>query len=208
MSGPKIRRYDEAADLDTVFRIWREVGWIDDDAKKEAVAVLFRAGNAEVALMDGESECAVQWLPGTIEHTGTTLGLCAITAVTTSLVGRKQGFATTMTARALRQGAEAGHAVAALGMFEQGFYDRFGLGTGSETTIYRFDPARLLVDAVPYRTPVRLRREHWAEMHAAMISRLRGHGSVCIDPPAVLDAEVGFYDKPFGLGYRDADGTR
>ncbi len=208
MADPRIRGYDEATDLDAVARIWREVGWIDDDdAKRDALGVFMAAGNVEVADLDGSPECAVHWSPGTIDHTGTSLGLCAITAVTTSLIGRKQGFASSMTARALRQGAEAGHAVAALGMFEQGFYDRFGFATSAYDTLYKFDPGRLMVDDVPYRTPVRVTTEMWAEMHSAMTSRLTSHGSVNLMPERLLEAEVGFDEKPFGLGYRDADGT-
>jgi len=202
----RIRAYAES-DLDDVFRIWREVGWLDDDDKRDALGVFLQTGSAEVADLDGAAECMVHWTPGTIDHTGTTLGLCAITAVTTSLIGRKQGFASSMTARALRQGAEAGHAVAGLGMFEQGFYDRFGFATAAYDTLYKFDPGRLMIDDVPYRTPVRVTTEMWAEMHAAMTSRLTSHGSVSLQPERIMEAEVGFDDKPYGLGYRDADGT-
>lgn len=202
----RIRAYAES-DLDDVLRIWREVGWLDDDDKRAALGAFMEAGNVEVADLEGSPECAVHWTPGTIEHTGTRLGLCAITAVTTSMIGRKQGFASTMTARALRQGAEAGHAVAGLGMFEQGFYDRFGFATAAYDTLYKFDPGRLMVDDVPYRTPIRVTTDMWPEMHAAMMSRLTSHGAVSLGPERIMEAEVGFDDKPFGLGYRDADGT-
>ena len=126
-----IRPYDEATDLDHVLRMWLEVGWIDSADKRDALQAFFAAANAEVGLIDDEAECAVHWTPGNIRYQATDLGLCAITAVTTSHIGRRQGLASTLTARALQQGADAGHAVAALGMFEQGFYDRVGFGTAA-----------------------------------------------------------------------------
>jgi len=137
----------------------------------------------------------------------TSLPLCAITAVTTSHVGRRQRFASTMTARALRQGAESGAAVAALGMFEQGFYDRLGFGTGSYTNRFRFDPATLQVADAPARPPVRLGSEHTVEMHHALAQRLPHHGAVVLDAPRLMAAELGFLEHPVALGYRDDGGS-
>ena len=67
-----------------------------------------------------------------------------VTAVTTSRIARKQGFARVMTARQLAEAAENGAEVAALGMFDQGFYDQVGFGTGGYEHSIRFDPARIL----------------------------------------------------------------
>lgn len=200
------RPYDPARDRAAVTRIWREVGWIDSAAEKaEALETFFSVGRASVGVVDGEAECAVHWTPGTIVHDGHRLRLCAVTAVTTSRVARKLGFASRLTASALAEATESGAAVAALGMFEQGFYDRLGFGTGSYDHYLSFDPGTLLVD-VPYRNPVRLTIDDWRDMHAAMVGRHTAHGSASLDPPEILRAELGWTENLFALGYRDATG--
>lgn len=201
-----IRAYDPARDLAAVDRTWREVGWLDKDDDTESLGTFLAGSNVEVGLLDDQPECAVVWTPGSIRYQDTDLPLCAVTAVTTSRVGRKQGFATVMTARALRAGADAGAAVAALGIFDQGFYDRVGFGTGPYEYRVNFDPASLNVGHIPYRRPVRLSADDHAEMHRALMARHRPHGSVALDPPSVIEAECGWVSDGFGLGYRDDAG--
>jgi len=202
-----IRPYDEQIDLDAAVRTWREVGWIDSPERRSEVAAAMAAANTEVGVLHNEPECFVCWVPGTIRYEITDLSLCAITAVTTSHVGRKLGFASTMTTRALTHAAEAGCAVAALGIFEQGFYDKLGFGTADYDHRISFDPATLMVDHVPYRPPVRVGTDDWADMHQAMSNRMMSHGSIVLSPPRMIEAEVGLADNPFALGYRDDQGT-
>jgi len=202
-----IRAYDEQIDLDAAVRTWREVGWIESAEKRSEVAAAMAAANTEVGVLHNEPECFVCWVPGTIRYETTDLSLCAITAVTTSHVGRKLGFASTMTARALTHAVEAGCAVAALGIFEQGFYDKLGFGTADYDHRISFDPATLMVDHVPYRPPVRVGTDDWADMHQAMSNRMMSHGSIVLSPPRMIKAEVGLADNPFALGYRDDQGT-
>jgi hypothetical protein len=91
-------------------------------------------------------------------------------------------------------------------MFEQGFYNRFGMGTMGYGHVLSIDPARLRV-VPPRRRPVRVRREDWADIAALMARRWRPHGGVALRPPEVLQAEVGFVDDPYlGLGFRGDDG--
>jgi len=149
----------------------------------------------------------VQRSVGTLHHTDTPLPLCVIGAVTTSLIGRKQGFASVMTSRALQAGAEAGAATAALGMFEQGFYNRFGFATGSYDHMVSFDPQSLELAHIPYRAPVRLGPENAAEVQAAMAGRPLGHGAVVLHSVDIAQAEMTWPDNPFALGYRDDAGT-
>ena len=203
----RIRAYDAGRDLDAVVRTWTEIGWIDGADKAAALQAFLAAGNAEVGLMEEEAECMVHWVPGSIHYDTTPLPLCAITAVTTSRVARKQGLASSMTSRALAQGADAGCAVAALGMFEQGFYDRFGFGTAAYEQYFSFDPSALMVDHIPYRPPQRIDVSQWADMHRAMAGRMTAHGSVVLGPPEIIEGEVGFGNNPFGLGYRDDTGS-
>ena len=205
-AGQDIRGYDRQRDLDAVKRIWREVGWVDDEPGQEALAMFLDAANTEVALLDEEAECSVTWCSGSIAYQNHVLPLAAVVAVTTSHIARKQGFATALTARALRAGAEAGAAVAALGMFDQGFYDRLGFGTNSYHHVLSFDPATLNLPNIDYRRPVRLGPDDYLEMHALLARRSRSHGSVVIDPPELLKAEMAWTEKPFGLGYRNAAG--
>ncbi len=206
MAAREIRAYDEAIDLDAVARMWLECGWIEGLDEKEALGLLIAPGHTEVGVLDGEAECMVQWVPSTIRYESTDLSLNAITAVTTSHVGRKQGLASEMTARSLAQSAEAGCAVAALGIFEQGFYDKLGLATAAYDHLVTFDPDTLRVDHVPYRPPVRIRLEDWADLHDAMTNRLCVHGSVCVGGPDLFEGEVVRRRRLHALGYRDEGG--
>ncbi len=203
----QIRRYDEELDLDAVARIWQEVGWLSSLDKLPALKTYLAAAHTEVGLLADEAECMVQWAPGTIRYQATDLELCAITGVTTSHIGRKQGFASNMTARALDQGRASGCAVAALGMFEQGFYDLLGFGTATYDHRLTFDPSALMVEHVPYRPPVRITINESADIHQAMAGRMLSHGSVVVAPPGLVEGDIGFGDKPFALGYRDDNGT-
>lgn len=200
------RPYDEERDLAAVTRMWREVGWIDDsDGQAAGLKTFLSMSKGLVADVHGEAECLVHRSTGTVRHTSTDLPLCAISAVTTSHVGRRQGLASALMAEALAEAVEEGAAVASLGFFEQGYYDRFGFGTGPYQHRLSFDPASLQVP-VPDRPPVRLGAEHMREVHALLARRARGHGSVVLDPPQWLEPEWSWLENPFGLGFRAGDG--
>ena len=200
------RPYDEERDLAAVTRMWREVGWIDDsDGQAAGLKTFLAMSKGLVADVHGEAECLVHRSVGTVRHTSTDLPLCAISAVTTSHVGRRQGLASALMAEALAEAVEEGAAVASLGFFEQGYYDRFGFGTGPYQHRLSFDPASLQVP-VPDRPPVRLGAEHMREVHALLCRRPRGHGSVVLDPPQWLEPEWSWLEHPFGLGFRADDG--
>lgn len=203
----EFRPYERDVDLDAAARIWYEIGWLDDLGKADALGGFLDAGKVEVAVMHGEAECLVHWTPGSVRYQDTHLSMGAITAVTTSQIGRKRGFASSLTARALAQSAEAGHAVAMLGMFEQGFYDRLGFGTGAHELTVAFDPARLDVGHVPYRAPERIPLDAHHDFHAAMAARLSSHGSVVLDAPGLFAADIGLNPKMFALGYRNDEGA-
>ena len=203
---PDIRPYDEQRDLTALARLWREIGWIDDgEGDVVALRRFLGAGGAEVGLIGGEPECLVHRAPGLIRYDESDLPLTAITAVTTSTVGRKLGLATGLTARALAAAVAEGAAVAALGIFDQGFYDRLGFGSYAYTHRVTFDPAALNVDHVPYRRPVRITEDDHAEIHSLLQRRHRTHGGVSLDPPEIVAAELAWAEKPFGFGLRDDD---
>jgi GNAT superfamily N-acetyltransferase len=200
------RPYDDEQDLAAVTRMWREVGWIDgSDGQAAGLRTFLGMGRGLVADVRGEAECLVHRSTGTVRHTRTDLPLCAISAVTTSHVGRRQGLASALIAEALAEAVEEGAAVASLGFFEQGYYDRFGFGTGPYQHRLSFDPASLQVP-VPDRPPVRLGAEDLQEVHALLCRRHRDHGSVVLDPPEWLEPEWSWLENPFGLGFRADDG--
>ena len=200
------RPYDEDRDLASVTRMWREIGWIEGSDEHAAALRTFLAnGDGLVADVDGEAECLVQRARGTMRHGSTDLPLCVVAAVTTSHVGRRQGLATALLVEALRTAAAEGAAVATLGIFEQGYYDRFGFGSGTYEHRLSFDPATLQVPA-PRRPPVRLTAGDMQELHGLLVRRHRGHGSVVLEADRWFEPEWAWFDQPFGLGFRADDG--
>lgn len=193
-------------DLPAIERIWREVGWLTDDDEAAQLPQWLAKSNGWVAELDGAAECAVTIHPGRMMVEDTDLPLAAVTSVTTSRVARRQGLASRLTAMALVDAAEQGAVIAALGMFDQGFYDRLGFGTGTSQLVHRFDPSTLQVD-LPTQAPVRVTPDDWAEVHAILATRRRPHGGVIIDADGFSRAEIAWATPWFGLGFRDDTGT-
>ncbi len=200
----EIRPYDRDRDLKAIGRMWREVAWIEGKSEEKQLKPFFGCGSTLTAALNGEAECAVHTTPGTLRLQETDLPLSAVTAVTTSRIARGLALARRLTALQLAAGADTGAAVASLGMFDQGFYDQVGFANGGYSYELRFDPAQLRVDH-RVRTPVRLGRKDYREMHGALCRRRLVHGSVVLDPPLIMKAEFGFDEDGFGLGYRDGD---
>ncbi|MBI3945763.1 MAG: GNAT family N-acetyltransferase [Armatimonadetes bacterium] len=199
-----LRSYDAARDREAVHRIWREVGWVEK-GKEERMDRYVGCGRALVAEVAGAAESLVTSVPGSLRYLDEELPFSAITGVTTSRVARQQGLATRLTALALAADAAEGALVSGLGMFEQGFYDRLGFGTGGYEHWLAVDPADIRVP-VRHRVPRRLPREEWRAAHAARLARRRGHGGVNLIPPEVTESEMTAGDDDFGLGYADAPG--
>jgi hypothetical protein len=199
-----IRRYDPVGDIRPVERIWREVGWVDSGAQAGAVRDFLGTGSSIVGCLDGVPECLVHTVPGTIRYLDDDLDLCAVTAVTTSRIARKQGFARVMTAMQIAEAAEGGAEVAVLGVFDQGFYDQVGFGTGAYEHTFRFDPASLLVDR-EFRVPARIHPDDWPQMHEALAGRMKHHGACVLSPPELMKGEVELSENGFGLGYYEGE---
>ena len=200
------REYDANRDLSAVKRIWKECGWVDNEEEAAAIEGFLSAGETLIATIDDEAECCVHSSPGSIQYLHEVLGLGAISAVTTSHISRKQGFARKLTASLLARQAEAGLDISALGMFDQGFYDTLGFGTGSYENWINFDPATLQVN-YPFRPPRRLTVDDYEAIHFAMVSRAKGHGNVSLNSAEMVKAELTWTQKPFGLGYYDGPGN-
>ncbi len=202
----ELRDYDHERDFEAVDRIYHEVGWLEtgDDSKlHEQLARAVYEG--VVFCLDGDVECAATTSLGALRHLDTDLDLAVVTGVTTSRVARKLGAAKRVTAAAVARRAEAGSEICTLGMFEQGFYDRLGFGTGAYSRFVRFDPATLKVDR-RFRPPKRLTKDHWRDVHQAMHGRSRGHGGCVLHNPEIIRGELALHTKnPIGLGYYDGD---
>jgi predicted acetyltransferase len=196
-----LRHYDSSKDRQAVARIWREAGWIEKKEHEEALEAILASGRTFVAELNGEAECMVNCCQGTLRHLKEDIPVSIIGGVTTSRIARRQGLASRLIARSLAEEAAHGK-VALLGMFDQGFYDQFGFGSGTYEHWYTLDPADLLVDVKP-RVPVRLTVEDWEEIHRCRLARLHCHGSCSLLPAQTTKAELIWSKNGFGLGYRD-----
>jgi hypothetical protein len=196
------RTYDPEQDKKAVRRIWREVSWVDGDAHEQAMEVFLAAGRGLVADLNGEAECLAHMMPGEIRYLDEDLSFAAVTAVTTSRIARRQGLAKRLTARLIADAAAEGAMVAGLGIFEQGFYNLLGFGSGGYEHWIGFDPAQLNINERP-RVPRRLSKDDAALMHRAMLRRRRGHGGLNILPEAYIKAEATWSSNGFGLGYEE-----
>jgi hypothetical protein len=197
------RNYDPNKDREAVHRIWREVGWLEKDEKMERAAdVIIECSRALVAEINGEAECLVLTTPSTMRYLDRDLAFSAITSVTTSRVARKQGLASRLTALAVAADSSDGALVAGLGIFEQGYYNQLGFGSGGYEHWISFDPARLKVSAKA-RVPRRITSDDWEMVHASRLARLRGHGACSLNPSGATRSEMLWAKNNFGLGYCD-----
>jgi Acetyltransferase (GNAT) domain len=201
---PVIRPYDAARDREAIVRNWREIGWLRGSTSDRLDDHL-SGSRALVAELDGEAEVLVTTYDATLRHGTTDLSMAAVTSVTASHVARQGGVAGRLTARALAEEAGRGLALASLGIFDQGYYDRFGFATGGYGRRYRLDP-RLLRVPFPSSRPVRLGLDDWEEVHANRLSGLRGHGGCAILDARFTKGEIGIHENSFGLGFRDRSG--
>ena len=202
----KILDYDHSRDWEAVKRIHREVGWLNDENEAKQFEQLARRLDCVVSPLDGEAECALFTAPGAMRHLETDVDMTAVIGLATSRVARKLGAAKQLTAHALARAADAGSEMAALCMFDQGFYNRLGFGNGSYQNRVSFDPSTLTVDA-PFRAPKRIGVEQWSDVHAAMHARLRGHGGSVLHRPEIARYEMLAHGTgTIGLGYYDGPG--
>ena len=203
----EFRSYEAERDREAVHRIWRECGWIEpgNEQQDRGLDVFITAGRALVADVDGDAECMVTTALGDLRYLDEDIPFSCVTAVTTSHVARKRGLAGRLTAEAVAADAAAGAAVSGLGMFEQGYYNRLGFGSGAYNHWLHFDPAHLTVDRKP-PVPVRIAVDDWEAVHANRAQRSRAHGS-CNLPPAFTRAEMIWSKNGFGLGYKKGDGN-
>ena len=104
------RTFNFKQDLNAIKRIWREVGWVTEDAPEKAMDIIFAVDDTVVGCINGKPECSVLAQSGTMRLDETDLPLCVIAAVTTSRIGRGLSFAQNLTAWQLARGAKKGAA--------------------------------------------------------------------------------------------------
>lgn len=202
----RFRSYDSERDKQALHRLWRGIGWLQE-GKEETMDLFIASGRALVAEVDGEAESLSASVPGTIRYLGQELPLSAVTSVSTSRRVRGQGLAKRLTAQLVAADATEGALVSALGMFEQGFYDQLGFGTGSYENWISFDPAQLKVESAA-RVPRRLTADDWELVHRARLERRRVHGSCNLLPPEITESELRRTPNGFGFGYDDRSASR
>ena len=195
----EIRDFHIERDMASVQRIWREIGWSDSERTDQAMTAFFETGTTSVGLVNDEVECSVQAQSGSMRLDHEELPLCVIAAVTTSRVARGLSLAQQLTARELAMGQRRGEAVAVLGMFDQGFYNKLGFGTGAYINEFRVDPNLFDISLKP-RAPRRLSADDSDAMLAALMARPPLHGNVVINQSSCFQAELRMEDG-FGLGY-------
>jgi hypothetical protein len=196
------RSYQADSDGDAVLRIYREAGWVSKTEEEEATRLLIGSGRGSVAEIRQQAECFVLAHSGTLRYLDEDLPLSIVTGVLTGRVARQQGLARDLTAHRLTEEASAGAAVAILSVFEQGYYDQFGFGSGTTEHWLAFDPSLLIVPGKP-RPPVRFTQSDGPTLHDARLRRLRGHGACSILAPEATRAEILWTENGFGLGYLD-----
>ncbi|HDQ14019.1 MAG TPA: hypothetical protein ENN41_04305 [Sediminispirochaeta sp.] len=196
----KLRSYQES-DREAALRIWHEVGWIEVDfPKPEAVISFIESGRAVAVELHGEAEALATTNGGSIKTESGELPFTGVTSVTVGRLARKIGAAGRATAQAIAEEAAAGSAVAGLSMFERGFYNRLGFGTGSYEHYFSFDPAILKV-APGDRLPRRLKAEEAEQIHQVRRERKRGFGALNFDAPAMSAFSIAESKNGFGLGF-------
>ncbi|MEC9488145.1 MAG: GNAT family N-acetyltransferase [Halanaerobium sp.] len=202
----KVRKAKTEQDLPAIGRIWQEVGWIGDSKdEQEALQYFLDGSSALVAEVNGEVEGFVNSTPGQLSYQGEDMPMQGVTAVTMSRLIRKKGLAGRLTAKSIASAADDGMLVSYLGMFEQGFYNRLGYGTGGYEHRVSFDPAQLMVNIKP-RIPRRISKEDWQEAHQCRVGRKKKHGFCTLLPPGITRAEMAWTKRSFGLGYYDGPG--
>ena len=198
-----IREVDKIKDIKHLQRIWHEVGWIDSSEFKY-MADWIKNSDGLVAEINGQPECYVTSIQGDFKYQENLLPFSCISGVTTSLIARKQNLAGKTTAKKIADDALSGAKICGLGMFEQGYYNQLGFGSGTYEYHIQFSPASLNIK-IPFSVPERLTIKDIKDIQKSRENRLRKHGS-CVLPEVITKFEISCSSKRFGLGYRDKDG--
>ncbi|MCD4701150.1 MAG: GNAT family N-acetyltransferase [Candidatus Aegiribacteria sp.] len=198
------RKFDQNKDMEACHRIWREVAWIENKEHEKAMDIFLEGTRALVGELNGNVEALVVSTPGRVRYLEKDITLSAVCGVTTSYAGRKRGLAGKLTAELIALDVAEGALLAGLGIFDQGYYDKLGFGTGPYETFIGFDPASLNLNMNP-PPPVRLTKDDWELVHRSRLKRMRVHGNTSLSREEITRAEMLWSKNGFGLGYMDGD---
>jgi predicted N-acetyltransferase YhbS len=176
------------------------------DTDKEVFEAYISEADSLVAELNGEAEVFVVTRTGSCRYLDDDIPFSAVTGVATSRVARQQGLAAKVTARAIEASATNGAAMSMLGMFDQGYYEKFGYGSTTYYRISTFDPASLLVPRLT-RSPKRLTKEDAEGMHNCRNRRRRYHGGCTLDGVGETRATTIWHEGGFGLGFENDEGV-
>lgn len=199
------REYDPGKDLEACVRIWRQVGWMEEESCEKAMEVFLQGCRVLVGEQNGRIEALVNSTPGIVRYLDSDVSLCAVCGVTTGYPARRRGLAGRLTAELIALDAAEGAEMAGLGIFDQGYYDKLGFGTGPYEIFIGFDPATLDLGIDP-PPPVHLTAEDWELVHASRHRRMLVHGNTTLLRPEITRGEMLWSTGGFGLGYMDREG--
>lgn len=194
------RQYNTERDFEAIKQIWKEIGWAKSELG-DKIEFFFSENRTIVADLNDSPESIVVSFLGQMRYLEEELDFSAIAAVTTSLVARKQNLAANLTAAKIALDARDGAEICGLGMFEQGFYNQLGFGTGPYEHKLFISPSSINVDLVP-NPPIRLKENDYEIVHKSMINRKRGHGALNL-PISSTRLELLVEDDTMGFGYLD-----
>lgn len=158
--------YEEALHRAGAQLVWHDCGWSDKVEECDLLDTFFKLGPSWVGIRDEAVQSVVHTAAATIRYQDADIPLQAVTGVTTGLQARRGGVAARTLAHAIAAGAANGAIVSALGIFDQGFYDRLGYGSLDIMRLIRFDPRDIRVDAT-HRAPLRFSEKDVDDIHAA-----------------------------------------
>lgn len=201
-----IRLADVEREREPLLRIFTEVGWLPEpEIRTPIVLQVLELSRVLVWDVKGTPEGLAASAPAEMCYLGRMMPIANIEFVAVSRVARQGGVAARLTAESIaRDVLERAMPVNTLGMFDQGFYERVGFGTGSPQLFLRIDPADF--DVPPLRRPVvRLGTDDWERMHACRRARRHPHGTITMLDPRFTRAGALGHDlrNYFGLGFED-----
>ena len=193
------RKYNPKKDKDALYRISKEICW-----PTEGIETFVDEGRNIVVEVNGEIEAFASSSLGKMQYLNggddkDKIPFSNIGTVATSLIMRKQGIAGKITALKIAEDVEDGAAICALDMFDQGYYDKLGFGTGSYTNYITFPLKALKITGKP-KIPTRLTKKDWKVVNESMHNRLSYHGTFCASPDLIKGSmEI----SGIGYGYFD-----
>ncbi len=203
-----IRPYDQNKDKEALMRIWQESGWMNkkpDKKFKKALKSFMECGSAKVGLLHNEAECFSITHQGTMMMLDAELSFQAVSGIAVSHTARRMGGATELTALAVLDAALNGVAVTALGIFDQGFYDKLGFGAFPYIHFVMLDPLQLDVPRLK-RQPIRLSTSDMGRVTANIATQHSHHGLVKIPLDGFFAMIVAEAETTFGLGFENSQG--